>query len=262
MKQKLIVSQIQTPDGTILRSNSVHDYVTHLDKNGEFYMLDGGTEYQRISVNVIPCKNISIYDNSPFEEIRKYYCRGGRGKNNDEPLKWVPLIEMSDDWLKNCIIYNDKKGLAKSFSTYMYCKELRFRQNLGLEIDDIEKEIMKIKENLKYQFNNGIMSKELFVEAIEVINKKFEYNYECNKVFEKIFEDGSGYPNDFFIVKFLLDFLNRIFDQDKEYSDIDYFIYELDFGKRWTEHSLTQNGVSIDISTSEKLYDYLVSNLR
>ena len=41
-------------------------------------------------------------------------------------------------------------------------------------------------------------------------------------------------------------------------SDISYFVYDLDFGKNWTESSITIDGVSVDISTPERLYDYLV----
>ena len=132
MKNKtrdLIVSRMQTPDGTILESKHVHDYVKHVDKNGYTYVLDGGNHYQHISAPPnAPMKDVSIYSDSPFSIVRKHYARGGRGKNGDQPLKWVPLCEMSDEWLKNCITYNWKKGhKLKSFATRMYIKELVYR---------------------------------------------------------------------------------------------------------------------------------------
>lgn len=42
-------------------------------------------------------------------------------------------------------------------------------------------------------------------------------------------------------------------------SDISYFIYDLDYGNDWTPSSFTIDGESVDISTAEKLYDYLMS---
>ena len=135
---RLILSKIQTPDGTILTSHHRHDYVTHTDINGETYMLDGGNDYQRTSVNKESFKDLSIWSDAPYEIIRENFHRGGRGKNGDEPLEWVPLSEMSDEWVKNCIEYNDNLGMGKSYANYLYCKELRYRQRMGIKIEDSE----------------------------------------------------------------------------------------------------------------------------
>lgn len=135
---RLILSRIQTPDGTILTSYHRHDYVTHIDANGETYILDGGNDYQRTSVNIEPYKDLSIWSDAPYEIIRENFHRGGRGKNGDEPLKWVPLSKMSDEWIKNCIEYNDKLGMSNSYATYLYCKEIRYRQRMEIEIKDDE----------------------------------------------------------------------------------------------------------------------------
>ena len=51
MERQLLLNRMKTPDGTILTSEHVHDYKQHLDKNGDTYMLDGGTEYQRTTIN-------------------------------------------------------------------------------------------------------------------------------------------------------------------------------------------------------------------
>ena len=135
---RLILSRIQTPDGTILTSYHRHDYVTYTDANGEEYILDGGNDYQRTSVNKESFKDLSIWSDAPYEIIRENFHRGGRGKNGDEPLKWVPLSEMSDEWVKNCITYNDERGMSKSYANYLYCKELRYRQRMGIKIEDSE----------------------------------------------------------------------------------------------------------------------------
>lgn len=136
MKKHLMLSRIQTPDGTILTSHHVHDYVTHLDANGETYMLDGGCEYQRFNINEERPIDLSVWSDDSYEKIRVSYHRGGRGKNGDEPLKWVPMSEMSDEWLKNCIKYNDDRGAGMCDSTYWYAKELRYRKRMNISIKD------------------------------------------------------------------------------------------------------------------------------
>ena len=82
----------------MLRLNHVHDYVTHLDKNGETYMLDGGNEYQRYNICKEPFKDLSIWSDAPFEIIRENYHRGGGGrlKKGDQPLTGGSQYQMSD----------------------------------------------------------------------------------------------------------------------------------------------------------------------
>ena len=62
--RKLIRSMMQTPDGTILESKHRHDCVFHTDStNGYTYMLDGGTDYQRVSYPPdAPMIDLSIYE--------------------------------------------------------------------------------------------------------------------------------------------------------------------------------------------------------
>lgn len=47
--------------------------------------------------------------------------------------------------------------------------------------------------------------------------------------------------------------------QDKD-ENISYFIYELDYGRDYQEGCISDDKVNIDISTAEKLYDYLIVN--
>lgn len=136
----LLVSRIQTPDGTILESRNRHDYVTHDDANGESYMLDGGSSYQRRSVNNTPAKDVSIYTNSPYKDIRENMCRGGRGKLGNLPLKYVPYYKMSNAWLEACIAYNIQHETGDF--NILYELELAYREERNIFIPDtVENEV-------------------------------------------------------------------------------------------------------------------------
>ena len=135
--KQIILNQIKTPDGTILKSMHRHDYVTYTDKNGLVYMVDGGNEYLRRNVNEeAPHEELTIYADAPFEIIRENFHRGGRGKDGTEPLTWVPMSKMSDEWLLACITYNKKLGLDESTANDIYKKELKYRQAQGISIAD------------------------------------------------------------------------------------------------------------------------------
>lgn len=128
MEKSLIYNAIQTPDGTILHSKHRHDYVSHLDTNGEVYVNDGGNDYIRRSVNIIEALDISLYDDAPFEVIREYITRGGRGKNMDEPLKYVLLKDIDDEWLQAIIDYEELYRLCNTQLNY-YRQEQEYRNN-------------------------------------------------------------------------------------------------------------------------------------
>lgn len=159
-EKTIIVNRIQTPDGTILTSYHRHDYQQYIDKNGGYYMVDGGSEYLRRSIpktklskfkkiwieflslfgykyiDPMNYKELSVYSDAPFEVIRENYHRGGRGKDGKQPLTWVAMSKMSDEWLKSCITYNEDRGLANSFANKMYSKELEYRKENNIFVAD------------------------------------------------------------------------------------------------------------------------------
>lgn len=72
--------------------------------------------------------------------------------------------------------------------------------------------------------------------------------------------DFGGFSN-FRAESLIIDLLNILVqDFPDEYvgSTIDFFIYELNWGKDWTEDSICEaDGTPIRLSTVEELYDYL-----
>ena len=108
-----------------------------------------------------------------------------------------------------------------------------------------------------------MISKEKFV---EIINRLKNYNELQNKINDLFKDNIDNKEMDFMnagsicighesVVVYLLE---RMFDTDM----ISYFIYELDYGKKYKAGCvLDENMNEIDLSTPEKLYDYLVQDI-
>ena len=108
-----------------------------------------------------------------------------------------------------------------------------------------------------------MISKEKF---LEIINRLKSYNELQNKINDLFKENIDNKEEDFMnagsicighesVVVYLLE---KIFDTDM----ISYFIYELDYGKKYKAGCvLDENMNEIDLSTAEKMYDYLVKSL-
>lgn len=126
MEKQLIYNSVTCLEcGETLVSRHVHDYKTCSCEQGT--MVDGGLEYIKFG-----CKDLSkvqtnyIYDDAPFEVIREYLYRGGRGVNGDEPLKYVVLKDIDDSWLDAIIVYEETHRPKNRFLTF-YKKEKKWR---------------------------------------------------------------------------------------------------------------------------------------
>lgn len=93
-----LTNKIQTPDGTILQSFHRHDYKTYFDlSSNETYMIDGGLDYRRGNVNIVPAKDLSITTDFPFKTIRQEFCWGTRGKDGKQPIRYIPVCNLETD---------------------------------------------------------------------------------------------------------------------------------------------------------------------
>lgn len=101
---RLIYNAIQTPDGTVIQSKHVHDWASYRDKNGKVYSVDGGLSYlRRGHEGEKDYKELSLYDDEPHEVQRSVLKWGTRGKNGDEPLRYVPIKLMSTSHIENVL---------------------------------------------------------------------------------------------------------------------------------------------------------------
>jgi hypothetical protein len=99
MSKLLVVNALWTPDGTRLQSYSRYDYKEYVDANGKTYMVDGGLDYIRRSANGDEF-DASVYLDDEYALVREQVTWGTYGKNGDQPLRWVPVSEMSNDHIQ------------------------------------------------------------------------------------------------------------------------------------------------------------------
>ena len=102
-----------------------------------------------------------------------------------------------------------------------------------------------------------LISKENFIKYIDKIKRMRDIEDAINEAGKSIefFQFSFGDYEDL-VFKVLED----AFD-DQNSGWISYFIYELDFGKKWHEGSITQYGKSIPMRNAGELYDVLRSNI-
>ena len=109
-----------------------------------------------------------------------------------------------------------------------------------------------------------MISKEKFIKIIEEMKELHEMEDKINDLGRNCSNDSI---RDFGFFSYMtcqddiiLDLLCTIFnDQDI----ISWWIYDLEFGSKYTDGCITEdNGKTIiDLSTAEKLYDYLIKNM-
>jgi len=125
--KKVLVSGMITPDGTVLYSRHRHDYKEHTDANGEWYMIDGGVDYVKSSVNNFRAQYISLTTESSHMEIREHFGWGTYGKDGKEPLHEVILKNMETVHIEAVLRTQTRLG---PHITKLFVDELVFRSVL------------------------------------------------------------------------------------------------------------------------------------
>lgn len=88
--------------GEMLQSIHRHDYVKCSCPNGT--MTDGGNEYHRYGgADMNKVEHYTIYKGESFEDIKKKLLWGTYGKDGDQPLKYVRLIDCETEHLQAII---------------------------------------------------------------------------------------------------------------------------------------------------------------
>ncbi len=128
--RQLIQNALITNDDIILISLHRHDFKTHTDKDGQFFLVDGGILYSRRS-EATPKEDLTLYEDDPFEMIRLKLLRASFGVNGDEPLKYIRLSEI--DYLDALIEY-EQTHRPDNFYLKYYLQEREYRNNEATSI--------------------------------------------------------------------------------------------------------------------------------
>ena len=145
-KEKQLVANVwETPDGTILWSRFGHDCVMYKDANGEEYMVDGGNEYERITVNKEhPMKSLCVYNTDPWDLQRQFILRGTFDKQGNRIF--VPMAKLSNKHLSNIIKddieYYDRKSTV-------WTREMNYRRKHRIVVEEHSYDNEKVENIIK-----------------------------------------------------------------------------------------------------------------
>ena len=130
MKKLIIINAIQTPDGTVLRSTSRHDFNQYVDDNGKTYMIDGGLDYIHCSANGDE-KHIQVYLEDGINAYRTQPLWGTYGKDPKPPyvLRYLSLADMETEHIRAVLDggFQIHPHLKTAFET-----ELNYRETEGM----------------------------------------------------------------------------------------------------------------------------------
>ena len=108
------------------------------------------------------------------------------------------------------------------------------------------------------------MNKELFIEAIEAIQKQVQLDIEVSKHLGKAFPDAfeaNLLPKNHFLQNVLLNILqtemNDLENVECGLTWIEYFCWELNFGQENYRLKVYSNGCEVPMSNASELYDFL-----
>ena len=124
--------------------------------------------------------------------------------------------------------------------------------------------ILKIKKMKKSKTGTINFTKELFVETIDEIKKQYDHDEKCSEAFKVILPNDfiSGYSNHI-LKNQLIKILQLSFNDAHKDSWIEYFMWELEFGKKYKKGMATEkDGTEINLSDASHLFDFLIKNAK
>lgn len=109
--QNAVMITEEWPEQIFLVSSHVHDFRTHVFRDGTSISVDGGHDYIRRCHPVnfagygTKYVDFNLDDREPFFTIKHKLLWGTRGKDGRQPLKWVRLMDCSAEHLQAILDY-------------------------------------------------------------------------------------------------------------------------------------------------------------
>jgi hypothetical protein len=95
-------------------------------------MADGGNEYGRYgAMDMEKIELYYVYEDDDFEVVRQHATRGSRGKDGKQPLTWIAIADMDDDYLHAVLDYG-----GVDWHLDLIRKEIAYRDSLLIKKQD------------------------------------------------------------------------------------------------------------------------------
>jgi len=100
------------------------------------------------------------------------------------------------------------------------------------------------------------MDKELFIYSMEQLKIYLDREQEINSMFDNIFSNDyiTGIDNGTLLSAYM-NILKKLTKDDSGW--IEYFVWDLDFGKDYKDGCITENGVNVKLDTIESLWNII-----
>jgi hypothetical protein len=88
-------------------------------------MADGGNEYERYgAMDMDKIETYYVYADDDYELVRQHATRGSRGKEGRDPLTWIAIADMDDDYLQTILDYG-----GADWHLELMDKEIKYRKD-------------------------------------------------------------------------------------------------------------------------------------
>ncbi len=102
------------------------------------------------------------------------------------------------------------------------------------------------------------MDKQNFVKLVNAIEVQITFDRRHADKLSELFNSNVESYNNHNLIDTVLEFLKLEFKDNHKDSWIDYFCWEINFGKNCNKCATRKDGSEIDLSTSEALFDFLI----